>query len=73
VPATESLSEHDHQAGVSRGGCDNHGAAEGYWAVPVIGTILLPGGSSLTGYDYVVKKDDGRWKFIKAVAFFDRE
>jgi hypothetical protein len=49
------------------------GAAEGYWAVRVIATLLTRGGSSLTGYDYVVKKEPAGWRLIKTVALYTRE
>jgi hypothetical protein len=45
-------------------------AALGYWAVRVIVTALAPGGFSVTGYDYVMKKAGARWEFVQAVALF---
>jgi hypothetical protein len=45
-------------------------AALGYWAVRVIVKVLSPGGSSVTGYDYVMKKEGARWEFVKAVPLF---
>src|SRR5262249_19010722 len=49
------------------------GAAEGYSAARVIGTVLDPSGSSVTVYDFVLKKEESGWKFIEAVALFIAE
>jgi hypothetical protein len=48
------------------------GAAEGYWAVRVIGSIVGTGGSVAAAYDYVMKEDAG-WNLIEAVPLFGRE
>ena len=45
-------------------------AALGYWAVRVIVTHLGPGGFSVTGYDYVMKKEGVRWELVQAVALY---
>ena len=42
-------------------------AAEGYWAVRVVRTIVGPRGSSVSHNDYVMQRDALGWKFIKAV------
>jgi hypothetical protein len=46
-------------------------AAEGYWAVRVIGTTVGPEGSALKGYDYVLKKEGAGWTFVGAVPLYD--
>jgi hypothetical protein len=46
---------------------DRMSAAEGYWAVRVIRTLVGPGGSSKAEYDYVMRKHDTSWAFVGAV------
>jgi hypothetical protein len=48
-------------------------ATEGLWAVRVVATIVGPSGSSLTYYDYVVRRDDPGWTFIKSVPLLTEE
>jgi hypothetical protein len=46
-------------------------AADGYSAVVVLVTKLERGGSSVTGYDYLMKREPSGWRFVEAVARFD--
>ena len=48
----------------------SRGAAVGYWAVPVIVTSMDKWGATVNGYEYVLKRENGEWRFVEKHALF---